>query len=92
VLARLDVQATDPSGPVTWKITGVESSDPDRRQAPDWIITPNQHGLRLRASTDKRNANRIYTIHVEASDAWGNTSTGPTTVTILANGNARHGR
>jgi len=87
VLARLDVQATDPSSPVTWKITGVESSDPDPRpprQAPDWIITPNQHGVRLRAITDKRKANRIYTIHVQASDGFGNTSTGQTIVTIIA--------
>jgi hypothetical protein len=90
VLVRLDVQATDPSGPVSWKITSVESSDSGRprpHRLPDWIITPNKHSVRLRAATDNRKLNRIYTIHVEASDSVGNVTKGQTTVTVVAEWN-----
>jgi hypothetical protein len=85
VLVRVNVQATDPSGPVSWKITSVESSDTGARrphQLPDWIITPNKHSVRLRAASGEKTS-RIYTIHVEARDSLGNVSEGETTVTVV---------
>jgi hypothetical protein len=85
VLVRLDVQATAASGPVTWKIKSVESSDAGGRgPRRDWIITPNQHSVRLRAGTDNRKIDRIYTVHVEARDGFGNVTKGQTKVTIVA--------
>jgi hypothetical protein len=90
VLVRLNVEATDPNPPVaSWKITRVESSDfgGHRPRRPDWIITPNKHSVRLRATTDKRKVDRIYTVHVEARDSTGNVSAGQATVTIIAERN-----
>ncbi len=90
VLVRLDVQASDPSEPITWRITNVESSDPARRRprhAPDWILGRNQQAVRLRAETTNLNTDRLYTITVEARDRWGNVTVGETTVTIVAKRN-----
>lgn len=87
VLVRLNVQANDPNGPVTWRIKSVQSSDSDRRRPrPDWIIAPNQQSLRVRATTDKRKIDRVYTIQIEARDSLGNTAVAQTTVTIVAEG------
>jgi hypothetical protein len=87
VLVQLEVNATDPSGPVTWKIRNVKCSDSGRqRPRPDWIITPNQQSLRVRAATDKRKVDRIYTVQIEARDSLGNVSQSETTVTIVAGG------
>jgi len=72
----------------SWKITRVESSDFGRvRSRLDWIITPNQHSVRVRANTSKRRVDRIYTIHVEARDSAGNVTSGETKVTIIADRN-----
>jgi hypothetical protein len=49
--------------------------------------TPNKHSVRLRAATDSRKLNRIYTIHVEARDSVGNVTKGQTTVTVVAERN-----
>jgi hypothetical protein len=51
---------------------------------PDWIITPNKHSARLRAATDSRKLNRVYTIRVVARDSVGNVTKGQTTVTVVA--------
>lgn len=87
VLVRLEVQSSDLHGPVTWKVTNVESSDSARRrrgQTPDWIVGQNQQTVRLRAATDNRNVDRIYTVFVEARDSLGNITRGQTTVKVVA--------
>jgi hypothetical protein len=94
VLVRLRVVATDPSGPVRWKITSVESSDPTtpprRGQLGDWrIISARQQTVMVRAATSNPATDRVYTIHIEASDALGNTTEGETQVRIVAPANRR---
>jgi hypothetical protein len=48
---------------------------------------PSQHAVRLRAGTDNRKVNRIYTVRVEARDSLGNVTKGQATVTIIAEAN-----
>ncbi len=85
--ARVTVDAVDPSGPVTWKIVSVTSSDPsqDRKhQLRDWTIIAKGKAVILRAITTEPNVDRVYTLQVEARDALGNVTNGQATVTILA--------
>ena len=93
VLARLNVVAVDPSGPTRWKITSVESSDPTaprKGQLPDWmILSARKHSLLVRAATSDPKKDRVYTVHVEVSDAAGNKTEGETTVTVVATANRR---
>ena len=91
VLVRLKVDAFDSSGVVRWKITEVVSSDPPtmrpRRTLPDWkILKPRQQTVMVRAATADPQHDRTYTIHVEAIDAFDNTSQGETQVTVTGGG------
>jgi hypothetical protein len=90
---RVNVVATDPSGPVRWKITSVESSDPvnpRKGRLPDWmIISARKQSLLVRAITSDPKTDRVYTIHVEATDAAGNKTEGTTEVRIVATANRR---
>ena len=82
VPVRLAVDAVDASGPVTWRIISVSSSEPPPRGRRDWVIAPGGHFVFLRARCDHGNRDRTYTITVRASDAAGNQSTADTTVIV----------
>jgi hypothetical protein len=91
--AKVNVHATDPSGPVSWKIVSVTSSDPsDPRphRLPDWRIPGRAStAVLLRAITTDPKVDRVYTIHVEVSDSAGNITPAEVTVTITAAQNAQ---
>ena len=71
------VRADDACGPVLWRITDVTSNE---EIDGDWIARP--RGTLLRAERDGNGAGRIYTLHIELSDAAQNTTNGTVTVTV----------
>jgi hypothetical protein len=81
VPVKVVVQAVSDSGPVTSRITSVQSNEPPTGREPDWVITGDL-SLLLRAERSGRGNGRVYTITVQCRDAAGNTSTGTATVTV----------
>jgi hypothetical protein len=80
------VVATDACGAVTAKIVSVTSNEPENGlgagdTAPDWLVTGDM-GVILVAERSGKGNGRIYTITVEASDEFNNTSTGTVTVAV----------
>jgi hypothetical protein len=75
------VQAVDESGPVTSRIVSVRSDEPMIGSQPEWTITGDL-SLLLRAERSPHGNGRVYTITVQCSDAFGNTSTGTVLVTV----------
>jgi hypothetical protein len=75
------VQAVDDSGPVTSRIVSVRSNEPPTRRQPDWVITGDL-SLLLRAERLPYGHGRVYTITVQCSDVFGNTSMGTVLVTV----------
>jgi hypothetical protein len=82
---RLIVQAVDHCGPVTSRISSVRSNEPPDASQPDWVITGDLT-LLLRAERSPHGNGRVYTITVQCSDAFGNTSTGTVLVTVPRDG------
>ena len=79
------VQAVDDSGPVASRIVSVRSNEPADGGQPDWVITGDL-SLLLRAERSPHGQGRVYTITVQCSDVFGNTSTGTVLVTVPRNG------
>jgi hypothetical protein len=69
----------DPSP--TFRITGVESNQPQDPSALDWQIT-GPDTLNLRAERSASMGARIYTIFVDSIDSAGNTKSGTVLVTV----------
>ena len=86
VNVAVSASATDVVGPVTFRITGITSSEPDNGLGDG--DTSNDTAIlgpmlaSLRAERSGNGPGRVYTIMVEASDAAGNTSTGTVTVSV----------
>jgi hypothetical protein len=75
---RIDVRATDACGPVTWRVTSIQSSEAvDARgsghTSPDWIIG-GPHRAAVRAERAGPGPGRIYTIGVDVADPAGNST------------------
>jgi hypothetical protein len=81
VPVKVVVQAVSDSGPVTSRITSVQSNEPPTDREPDWVITGDLR-LLLRAERSGHGNGRVYTITVQCRDAAGNTSPGTATVTV----------
>jgi hypothetical protein len=75
----------DDSGPVASRIVSVRSNEPADGGQPDWVITGDL-SLLLRAERSPHGQGRVYTITVQCSDVFGNTSTGTVLVTVPRNG------
>jgi parallel beta-helix repeat protein len=90
VPVNIDVSASDNSGEaVVCRIISVASNEPvdglgDGDTAPDWMITGNLT-LNLRAERSGKATGRIYTITIECSDTFGNSSTKTVTVSVPRN-------
>jgi|SRR6185503_1539630 len=94
---RLNVRATDDCGPVTWRITSIQSSEAvdapgSGNTSPDWLIAGPQRA-KLRAERSGRGPGRMYTVTVEVSDLSGNATNGTVRVMVphsrgRGNGNA----
>jgi hypothetical protein len=79
VAVQVVVQGFDNCGPVTSKIIGVSSNEPESHN--DWKITGDL-SVNLRAKRFGNGNNRVYGILIECSDAVGNTSLRTVFVTV----------
>ena len=85
VTVTVSAEVTDNCCRTSWKIIGVQSSEPvnglgDGNTSPDWkILGP--HTVALRAERSGTGTGRIYTITIQAEDEAGNLSD-PKTVTV----------
>lgn len=84
------VDATDNTGVTSVKIVSVTSNEPDDGHGDghtrgDFAITGDLT-VDLRAERDGKGSGRVYTITVEVTDAYGNTSTSTCTVSVPKSG------
>jgi Right handed beta helix region len=90
VPVTINVSVSDNNDPnVVCRIISVTSNEPvdglgDGDTSPDWIITGNL-GLNLRAERSGKANGRVYTITIECSDSFGNSSTETVTVSVPRN-------
>jgi sugar lactone lactonase YvrE len=90
VAVSLNARVADNSGAATWKIIHVQDSEAVSRSgkgtpSPDWVIT-GDHTLQLRSERRNGQADRVYSITIQATDASGNLSAPQdVTVTVPAN-------
>lgn len=80
------VTATDATSPAACAVVSVSTNEAvnglgDGDSAPDWAIT-GPLSVQLRAERAGAGSGRIYTLRVQCQDAYGNTASASTTVTV----------